>query len=298
MTAFLKTLEAEAIHITREVAAEFRRPVLLYSGGKDSSVMLHLAMKAFYPAKPPFPLLMIDTGWNFREVVSWRDAVAARSGVDLIVYTNAAGEREGIDPVSADEAVYTRIMKTEALKQAFESYGFDAGISGARRDEDVSRAKERVFSFRNFHHAWDPRRQRPELWRLYNTRIHAGESIRAFPLSNWTEFDVWQYIKQEGIDVAPLYFAAERPVVERSGQLIVVDDNRLPMGPGEAPVLRHVRFRSLGCYPLTGAHASHASDVDQVIAEMALMRISERHGRSTGSARPASLEKKKHEGYF
>lgn len=298
MTAFLNTLEAEAIHVMREVAAEFRRPVLLYSGGKDSSVMLHLAMKAFYPGRPPFPLLMVDTGWKFREVVAFRDAAAARSGLDLIVHTNPQGAREGIDPINADEAVYTRVMKTDALKQAFEAYGFDAGLAGARRDEEVSRAKERVFSFRTASHTWDPRNQRPEVWRLYNTRIRAGESVRAFPLANWTEFDVWHYIKRERIAVAPLYFAAERPVVERCGRFILVDDDRLPIGEGEGPVWRHVRFRSLGCYPLTGAHASHAEDVDQVIAEMTQIRLSERYGRLGDGARPASLEKKKREGYF
>lgn len=298
MPEFLKTLEAEAIHAMREVAAEFRKPVLLYSGGKDSSVMLHLAMKAFYPAKPPFPLLMIETGWEFRELVAFRDAEVAQSGFDLIVHTNPAGVREAIDPISGDEAVYTRVMKTEALGQAFEAYGFDAGLAGARRDEEVSRAKERVLSFRNSRHAWDPRNQRPEIWRLYNTRLHAGESFRAFPLSNWTEIDVWHYIRQEGIAVAPLYFAAERPVVERSGRFIMVDDDRLPLEPGEVPASRHVRFRSVGCYPLTAACQSLAVDVDKVIAEMSGIRISERHGRLGEGYRSVPLEKRKREGYF
>lgn len=298
MPGFLKVLEAEAIHIMREVAAEFRKPVLLYSGGKDSSVMLHLAMKAFYPARPPLALLTINTGWEFREVVSYRDAAAMRSGLDLIVHTNSEGVGEGIDPIGGDESVYTRVMKTEALRQAFETYGFDAGLTGARRDEEASRAKERVFSFRTSRHAWDPRNQRPEIWRLYNTRIHAGESVRAFPLANWTEIDVWHYIRHEGIAVAPLYFAAERPVVERRGRLIAVDDDRLPIEAGEVPVSRQVRFRSLGCYPLTGAYESHAVDIDQIIAETSQIRMSERYGRLGDGNRSVSLEKRKREGYF
>lgn len=298
MPGFLKILEAEAIHAMREVAAEFRKPVLLYSGGKDSSVMLHLAKKAFYPAKPPFPLLTIETGWEFRDLVAYRDATALQSGLDLIVYTNPVGVREGIDPISGDETVYTRVMKTEALGQAFEAHGVDAALTGARRDEEVSRAKERVLSFRNSRHAWDPRSQRPEVWRLYNTRLHAGESFRAFPLSNWTEIDVWHYIRQEGITVAPLYFAADRPVVERGSRFIMVDDDRLPIEPGEVPVSRQVRFRSLGCYPLTGACQSQAMDVDQIIAELSGLRNSERYGRLGDDNQAVSLEQRKREGYF
>ncbi len=298
MTEFLKSLEAEAIHILREVAAEFRKPVLLYSGGKDSSVMLHLAAKAFYPAKPPFSLLSIETGWAFRELVAFRDSVAAQSGLELIVHTNSDGVREGVDPVHGSEAVYTRLMKTDALKQAFELNGFDAGITGARRDEEISRAKERVFSFRNDRHAWDPRNQRPEIWRLYNTRIHAGESVRVFPLANWTEIDVWRYVRQEGIAVAPLYFAAARPVVQRSGRFILVDDERLPIAANELPQLRVVRFRTLGCYPITGAHESQAMDVNQVIAELAKIHISERSGRIGDGDQPVLLEKSKREGCF
>lgn len=298
MTAYLKILEAEAIHILREVAAEFHRPVLLYSGGKDSSVMLHLASKAFYPARPPFSVLSIDTTWKFRELVSFRDKSIGRSGLEFIVHTNEEGLRGGVDPFRGDVAIYTRAMKTEALKQALTAHGFDAAVTGARRDEEVSRAKERVFSFRNLHHVWDPRNQRPEIWRLYNTRIRAGRSVRVFPLSNWTEIDVWRYVRQEGIEVAPLYFAAERPVVARGGRLILVDDERLPLEPGEVPQMQRVRFRSLGCYPLTFAFTSSAADVDEIISEMLQMRTSERYGRASDADQTSSLESRKREGYF
>ncbi|MCB1506955.1 MAG: sulfate adenylyltransferase subunit CysD [Hyphomicrobiaceae bacterium] len=298
MTPHLNSLEAEAIHIMREVAAEFRNPVMLYSVGKDSAVMLHLAKKAFFPGHIPFPLLHIDTSWKFRDVVAFRDATAAQTGIRMIVHTNREGAARGIDPFTSAPTLYLRVMKTEALKQALEANGFDAAIAGGRRDEDMSRAKERIFSFRNVQHAWDPRNQRPELWHLYNTRIHAGESIRAFPLSNWTEADIWTYIQRENIPVVPLYFAAERPVVERHGTLIVVDDERMQLQPGEQPQIRRVRFRTLGCYPLTGAIESAAGDVAAILDEMQVARLSERHGRLAEQDGSSSMEKKKREGYF
>jgi sulfate adenylyltransferase subunit 2 len=298
LSSHLKELEDEAIYILREVAAEFRNPVLLYSIGKDSSVLLHLAVKAFYPAKLPFPLLHVDTKWKFREMIAFRDATAQKLGVKLIVHVNEDGLRRGIDPIVAGSVLHTHVMKTEALKQALDAHGFDAAIGGARRDEEKSRAKERIFSFRGRGHVWDPRRQRPELWRLFNTRIAAGESVRVFPLSNWTEIDVWWYILAETIPVVPLYFAAHRPIVRRSGALIVVDDERLPLEPGEVPQLRRVRFRTLGCYPLTGAIESGADTVDAIVNEMAQSRLSERQGRLIDSDESASMEKKKREGYF
>jgi len=297
-TLHLKRLEAESIAILREVAAEFRNPVLMYSIGKDSSVLLHLAGKAFHPAKPPFPLLHIDTTWKFREMIAFRDETANRLGLDLIVHVNQEGVERGIDPIASGSALHTQIMKTEALKQALDKYGFDAAIGGARRDEEKSRAKERIFSFRNPGHAWDPRQQRPELWRLYNTRLRPGESMRVFPLSNWTELDVWQYIEAESIDVVPLYFAKRRPVVQRGGVWIMVDDDRLPLEPGEALELRQVRFRTLGCYPLTGAIESEAATVADIIAELRHASRSERQGRLIDSDSEASMERKKREGYF
>jgi sulfate adenylyltransferase subunit 2 len=296
--AHLRRLEAESIHIMREVAAEFSNPVMLYSIGKDSSVMLHLAMKAFYPGKPPFPLLHVDTTWKFREMITFRDATAERLGLKLIVHTNRSGLEAGVNPFSYGSAAYTAIMKTEALKEALSKHRFDAVFGGARRDEEKSRAKERIFSFRSANHAWDPKNQRPELWRLYNGRIRPGESIRVFPLSNWTELDIWQYIEQEGIPVVPLYFAAPRPVVEREGQLIMVDDDRLPLVPGEKPQLRFVRFRTLGCYPLTAAVESTAATLSEVISEMFRARTSERAGRLIDHDEAGSMEKKKREGYF
>lgn len=298
MTSHLKFLEAEAISIMREVAAEFRKPVMLYSVGKDSSVMLHLAMKAFYPGKPPFPLLHVDTTWKFREMIAFRDATVARLGLDLLVHVNPDGAARGIDPIRSGSALHTQVMKTEGLKQALDQYGFDAAFGGARRDEEKSRSKERIFSFRSANHVWEPRNQRPELWNLFNTRIKTGESIRVFPLSNWTELDVWQYIKQERIPVVPLYFAAQRPVVERGGALIMVDDDRLPLLPGERPQMRRVRFRTLGCYPLTGAIPSDATSLDDIIEEMIVTRSSERQGRLIDTDDAASMEKKKREGYF
>ncbi|MDN5925267.1 MAG: sulfate adenylyltransferase subunit CysD, partial [Xanthomonadales bacterium] len=264
MLTTLDRLEAESIHIMREVAASFRKPVLLYSIGKDSSVLLHLLLKAFYPAKPPMPMLHIDTTWKFRQMIEFRDRTAAQTGVELLVHTNPDGVRDGINPISSGATVHTDVMKTQALKQALDKYQFDAGIGGARRDEEKSRAKERVFSFRNAQHRWDPRNQRPELWNIYNTRIHKGESVRVFPLSNWTELDVWLYIRRENIPLVPLYFAAERPVVERDGMLIVRDDERLPLREGETPQMRRVRFRTLGCYPLTGAIESEADNIDAI----------------------------------
>ena len=271
---------------------------MLYSIGKDSSVMLHLAMKAFYPAKPPFPLLHVDTTWKFREMIAFRDETARRLGVDLIVHVNQDGVRRGVSPVASGSSVHTQVMKTEGLRQALDKYGFDAAFGGARRDEEKSRAKERVFSFRTAGHGWDPRNQRPELWRLYNTRVKPGESIRVFPLSNWTELDVWQYVLAEDIPVVPLYFAAERPVVRRDGALIMRDDERLPLEPGEVPEMRRVRFRTLGCYPLTGAIESDAASLEEIIAEMLAATTSERQGRLIDSDEAGSMEKKKREGYF
>ena len=298
LTTHLKRLEAEAIGILREVAAEFRNPVLLYSIGKDSSVLLHLTLKAFHPAKPPFPLLHVDTIWKFREMIAFRDLVAAKLGVELIVHTNPEGLARGIDPVASGSALHTQVMKTEALKQALDKFQFDAAIGGARRDEEKSRAKERIFSFRSKDHIWDPRNQRPELWNLFNTRVRPGESIRVFPLSNWTELDVWTYIMLQDIPVVPLYFAKERPVVKRSGTWIMVDDERMPLEPGETPEMRLVRFRTLGCYPLTGAIESPATTLAEIVAEMETARVSERQGRLIDSDEAASMEKKKREGYF
>jgi sulfate adenylyltransferase subunit 2 len=298
LSSYLKQLEAESIHIMREVVAEFENPVMLYSIGKDSSVMLHLAMKAFFPAKPPFPLLHVDTTWKFREMIAFRDKEAKRLGVALMVHINEQGMRDGISPITHGSALYTDIMKTEALKQAFAQHSFDAAFGGARRDEEKSRAKERVFSFRNAAHNWDPKRQRPELWHLANTMVRAGESMRVFPLSNWTELDVWTYIYLEGIPVVPLYFAAERPVIERGGMLIMVDDERLPIDPGETPRMEKVRFRTLGCYPLSGAIRSNAISVPEIIEELIATRHSERQGRVIDHDQTGSMEKKKQEGYF
>ena len=294
----LDRLEAESIHILREVAAEFRNPVMLYSVGKDSSVLLHLLAKAFHPARPPIPLLHVDTGWKFREMIAFRDQRARETGVELRVHTNAEGVAQGISPISHGATVHTDVMKTQALKQALDKWGFDAAIGGARRDEEKSRAKERIFSFRNAQHRWDPKQQRPELWNLYNTRIHKGESVRVFPISNWTELDVWLYIYRENIPVPSLYLAAERPVVERDGVLIMVDDTRLPLHAGESPAIRRVRFRTLGCYPLTGAIESDADTLEKVIAEMLVATTSERCGRVIDHDPAASMEKKKQEGYF
>ena len=294
----LDRLEAESIHILREVAAEFQNPVLLYSVGKDSSVLLHLLLKAFAPARPPIPLLHVDTRWKFREMIAFRDRRVAETGTELRVHINPDGIAQDIGPISHGATVHTDVMKTQGLKQALDKYGFDAAIGGARRDEEKSRAKERVFSFRNDKHRWDPKRQRPELWSVYNARIDKGESVRAFPLSNWTELDIWLYIYREGIPVVPLYFAAERPVVERGGALILVDDERLPLGEGETPQLRKVRFRTLGCYPLTGAIESEADTLEKIIAEMLVTTSSERQGRVIDQDPTASMETKKLEGYF
>jgi sulfate adenylyltransferase subunit 2 len=294
----LVQLEAESIHIFREVAASFQRPVMLYSIGKDSSVLLHLLRKAFYPARPPIPLLHVDTTWKFREMIAFRDQVAASGGVQLLVHVNEDGVRQGISPLVHGAAVHTDMMKTAALKQALDKYGFDAAIGGARRDEEKSRAKERVFSFRNAQHHWDPKRQRPELWNLYNAHIHKDESVRVFPMSNWTEMDVWHYIRQEEIPVVPLYFAKRRPVVSRDGALIMVDDERFVLRDGEKVEQRMVRFRTLGCYPLTGAVESTAATLDEIIAEMAESRSSERQGRIIDHDPSASMERKKQEGYF
>jgi sulfate adenylyltransferase subunit 2 len=294
----LQRLEAEAIHILREVVAECDKPVMLYSIGKDSSVMLHLALKAFYPAKPPFPLLHVDTTWKFREMIEFRDATASRLGLELLVHINRDGLERGIGPFTHGSAVHTDVMKTQALRQALDKYGFDAAFGGARRDEEKSRAKERIFSFRSNQHRWDPKRQRPELWKLYNARKHKGESLRVFPLSNWTELDIWQYIHQQNIPIVPLYYAAERPVVRRDGALIMVDDARMPLAPGETPERRSVRFRTLGCYPLTGAVESTATTLPEIIQEMLLTTSSERQGRVIDHDSAASMEKKKQEGYF
>jgi sulfate adenylyltransferase subunit 2 len=294
----LERLEAESIHIMREVVAECERPVMLYSIGKDSAVMLHLALKAFHPAKPPFPLLHVDTTWKFREMIRFRDALAKRLGLDLIVHTNLDGLAKGVGPFTHGSAVHTDVMKTQALKQALDHYKFDAAFGGARRDEEKSRSKERVFSFRSAAHRWDPKRQRPELWRLYNARKQPGESFRVFPMSNWTELDIWQYIHKHKIEIVPLYLAAERPVVERDGTLIMVDDERMPLAPGEKPMMKKVRFRTLGCYPLTGAIESEADTLEAVIQEMLLTTTSERQGRVIDHDQSASMEKKKQEGYF
>jgi sulfate adenylyltransferase subunit 2 len=294
----LQRLEAESIHILREVISECERPVMLYSIGKDSSVMLHLAMKAFHPALPPFPLLHVDTTWKFRAMYQFRDAMAKKLGVDLIVHVNEEGLARGIGPFSHGSQIHTDVMKTQALKQALDRYGFDAAFGGARRDEEKSRAKERIVSFRSAAHRWDPKQQRPELWSLYNARTRKGESIRVFPLSNWTELDVWQYIYLENIPIVPLYLAAERPVVERDGALIMVDDERMALRPGETATPRRVRFRTLGCYPLTGAIESSADTLPAIIREMLLTRTSERHGRIIDRDAAASMEEKKQEGYF
>jgi sulfate adenylyltransferase subunit 2 len=294
----LQQLEAESIHIIREAVAQSENPVMLYSIGKDSSVLLRLALKAFYPAKLPFPLLHIDTTWKFREMVAFRDNIARNLGLDLIVHINESGLARGIGPISHGSAVHTDVMKTQALRQALDKYAFDAALGGARRDEETSRAKERVFSFRNPHHHWDPKRQRPEPWRLYNGMKRKGESIRVFPLSNWTELDIWLYIHQERVPVVPLYFAAPRPVVHRDGMLIMVDDGRLPLDDGEQPEIRTVRFRTLGCYPLTGAVESTATTVPDIVRETLESRVSERRGRSIDHDGAASMERKKQEGYF
>jgi len=294
----LERLEAESIHIMREVAAEFANPVMLYSIGKDSSVMLHLALKAFYPATPPFPLLHINTTWKFREMIAFRDQAARRAGMELLVQTNQDGISAGITPFTHGSATYTSVMKTEGLKQALARYGFDAAFGGARRDEEKSRAKERIFSFRAQNHGWDPKNQRPELWNLYNARIRKGESIRAFPLSNWTETDIWQYLLKEEIPIVPLYLAADRPVVRRDDQWIMVDDDRMPLQPGETPEMRKVRFRTLGCYPLTAAVESSAATLPEVLHEMLSVRTSERSGRLIDHDESGSMEKKKREGYF
>ncbi len=297
-TKNLKRLEAESIEIMREVVAEFRNPVMLYSIGKDSSVMLHLAIKAFYPTPLPFPLLHVDTTWKFREMIAFRDETARRLGINLIVHVNQDGIQRGINPITSGSALHTHVMKTEALRQALDKHEFDAAFGGARRDEEKSRAKERIFSFRAKGHTWDPRNQRPELWNLFNTRIRPGESIRVFPLSNWTELDIWQYVRLEGIPVVPLYFAKERPVVNRSGTWIMVDDERLPLEPGEQPEMRTVRFRTLGCYPLTGAIESNAATLEEIVSEMETATVSERQGRLIDTDEAASMEKKKREGYF
>lgn len=298
MLTHLQRLEAESIQIMREVVAECEHPVMLYSIGKDSAVMLHLAMKAFYPSKPPFPLLHVDTTWKFREMIEFRDVMTKKLGLELIVHINPQGVEKNINPFTHGSAVHTDIWKTEGLKQALDKYGFDVAFGGARRDEEKSRAKERIFSIRSAQHRWDPKLQRPELWRLYNARKHKGESIRVFPLSNWTELDIWQYIYLNNIPIVPLYFAKERPVVERDGTLIMVDDERLPMREGEQPMMKSVRFRTLGCYPLTGAIESEANTLTAIIQEMLLTRTSERQGRLIDHDSTGSMEKKKQEGYF
>ncbi len=294
----LKRLEAESIHIMREVAAEAEKPVMLYSVGKDSAVMLHLALKAFYPSKPPFPVMHVDTTWKFREMIAFRDDWINKLGLDLIVYINEEGARQNVGPFTHGSQIHTDMMKTQALKQALDKYKFDVAFGGARRDEEKSRAKERIFSFRSEQHRWDPKNQRPELWDIYNANIQKGESIRVFPLSNWTELDIWQYIYKENIPIVPLYFAKERPVVTRDGTMIMVDDERLPLKPGEKPEMKRVRFRTLGCYPLTGAIESSASTLPEIIQEMLLTKSSERQGRMIDHDQSASMEKKKQEGYF
>ena len=298
LSAHLKRLEAESIEIIREVAAAFDNPVMLYSIGKDSGVMLHLAVKAFYPSKPPFPLLHIDTTWKFADMIRHRDTVAERYGVKLLVHSNEEGLARGINPIASGSSLHTQVMKTDGLKQALDKYGFDAAFGGARRDEEMSRAKERVFSFRSASHAWDPKNQRPEFWNNWNPRISAGESLRVFPLSNWTELDIWHYLMTENLPIVPLYYAALRPVVERDGMLIVVDDARMRLLPGEQPHMRQVRFRSLGCYPLTGAMESSATTMGEIVAEMFVTRDSERGGRIIDKDPSDSMEKKKREGYF
>lgn len=294
----LKQLEAESIHIIREVAAEFSNPVMLYSIGKDSAVMLHLAMKAFYPAKPPFPLMHVNTGWKFKEMIKFRDETVKALGLELIEHKNLEGMAQNINPFDHGSSKYTDIMKTQALKQALDKYQFDAAFGGARRDEEKSRAKERVYSFRDEKHRWDPKNQRPELWNIYNGKVNKGESIRVFPLSNWTELDIWQYIYLENIKLVPLYFSAPRPVVERDGTLIMIDDERFPLKEGEQPTLKSVRFRTLGCYPLTGAVESKADTLPEIIQEMLLTTSSERQGRMIDHDEAGSMEKKKQEGYF
>ena len=294
----LRQLESESIHILREVVAEFHNPVMLYSIGKDSSVMLHLARKAFYPSAPPFPLMHVDTTWKFREMIEFRDRMAAESGMQLLVHTNEEGRQQGVNPFTHGSALYTDIMKTESLKQGLSKHKFDAAFGGARRDEEASRAKERIFSFRTAQHRWDPKSQRPELWNIYNSAVKPGESIRAFPISNWTELDVWQYIYLESIPIVPLYFAKQRPVVKRGGQWIMVDDERMPLEAGEKPQMKSVRFRTLGCYPLTAAVESTAATLPEIIQEMLLTRTSEREGRMIDHDSSGSMEKKKQDGYF
>ncbi len=294
----LDRLEAESIHIFREVAASFAKPVMLYSVGKDSSVLMHLAMKAFFPAKPPFPFLHVDTTWKFKEMIAFRDMMAKKLGFDLIVHINKDGVRDGISPFIHGSNTHTHVMKTVGLRQALDKYGFDAAFGGARRDEEKTRAKERIFSFRNAQHGWDPKNQRPEMWNIYNSRVAPGESIRVFPLSNWTEADIWQYIQREDIPIVPLYFAKERPVVERDGMLILKDDDRMVLRPGEAVESRMVRFRTLGCYPLTGAIESAAADLPGIVEEMLMSKTSERQGRMIDRDESGSMEKKKREGYF
>ncbi len=294
----LQRLESQSIHILREVAAEFERPVLMYSIGKDSAVLLHLATKAFHPGSMPFPLLHVDTTWKFKEMIEFRDQLAAEQGLDLIVHTNADGLAKGINPIDSGSSLHTDVMKTDALKQALDAHKFDCAIGGARRDEEKSRAKERVMSFRNESHNWEPKRQRPELWNLFNCRVQPGESVRAFPLSDWTELDIWNYIKSENIPIVPLYFAKERPVVARDGQLFMVDDDRYPLRDGEIPMMKMVRFRTLGCYPLTAAIPSKVTTIDDIILETQVTRTSERHGRVIDHDQSGSMEKKKRAGYF
>jgi len=298
MLTHLQRLEAESIQIMREVVAECENPVMLYSIGKDSAVMLHLAMKAFYPSKPPFKLLHVDTTWKFREMIEFRDNTASKLGLDLLVHINPDGVAKNINPFTHGSAIHTDVWKTEGLKQALDKYGFDAAFGGARRDEEKSRAKERIFSIRSAQHRWDPKKQRPEVWRAYNARKNPGESIRVFPISNWTELDIWQYIYLNNVPIVPLYFAKERPVVERDGTLIMVDDHRMPLKPGEKPMMKKVRFRTLGCYPLTGAIESEADSLSAIIQEMLLARTSERQGRIIDHDSAGSMEKKKQEGYF